>query len=98
MLALQEGHSILEVNLKEAKAATQNNNTAQAVTGNIKGSYMVAQNTAVGFVELDKEETRKTGNLKFKITGNNPIVVVAKCPKVMLRIEYLRWQETLTAL
>ena len=58
MLSFQRGYPILDVRLKEAEATIYNNATAQAIRGDIKNSYMAPYNATVGFVKLNKEETR----------------------------------------
>ena len=84
ILAFQGGYSILGVKLKEAEGAIYNSDSGQTIAGSMKGNYMAAYNATSGFVELNEEETRRTGYLKFNTPANDPMVVTAKCTRIML--------------
>ena len=72
------------VKLKEAAGAIYNNDSGQAITGSMKGTYMAAYNATSGFVESNEEETRRTAYLKFN-TPSNVSMVTAKCTRIMLK-------------
>lgn len=45
---------------------------------------MAAYNATNGFVVLDEEETKRTGKITFQTPSCDPLVVTARCTKVML--------------
>lgn len=86
----------LEMELEESDAAVYDNNTSQVLRGHVAGQYMAAYNLTSGFVPLDEEMTRQVERLVFKTPQNDPIVVVAKCTKVMLEERILEMAESLS--
>lgn len=85
---------LLEVRLKEADATIYNNDTSQVIKGIEISRHMAAFSATGGFVALDEEETQKTGREKFKTPTDDPIVVTARCTKVMLDDRILEMAET----
>lgn len=79
----RDTEGLLRVLLEEAEAAVYDNVTSRVIKGEMTGSYMAAYSAKNGFVALDKEETERSGKLKFKAPDDDPIVVTAKCTKIM---------------
>ncbi|XP_046977642.1 uncharacterized protein LOC124543462 [Vanessa cardui] len=75
---------LLEVELQEAEAAIYNNDTSQTIKGRMSGRYMAAYSAAKGFVGLVEAEGRGDSPLKFLTPVGDPIVVVARCTRIML--------------
>lgn len=91
-----DNEGLLAVLLEEANAAVYNNETAQVLKGQMAGSYMAAFNMTKGLVELDSTQTEQAGTLVFQTPPEDPIVVVAKCTRVMLDDRILERAQTLT--
>ncbi|KAL4719103.1 hypothetical protein ACJJTC_012468, partial [Scirpophaga incertulas] len=77
--------------LEEAEAAVYDNNRARVLAGNMSGSYMAAYSGSSGFVSASK-----TGRL-FNTPPEDPVVVVAKCTRVMLEGEVLTRAKTMAS-
>lgn len=86
---------LLRVLLEEAEAAVYDNARAQIIKGEMTGSYMAAYSAKNGFVALDEEETERVGKLKFKTPNDDPIVVTAKCTKIMLDDKILEMAQSI---
>lgn len=79
----RDTEGLLRVLLEEAGAAVYDNVTSQVIKGEMTGPYMAAYSAGNGFVALDKEETERSGKIKFIVPNDDPIVVTAKCTKIM---------------
>lgn len=86
---------LLKEGLEEAEAAIYNNVTSQIVRGTMTGDYMAAYSSGNGFVALNKTETERTGRPKYATPSNDPIVVTAKCTKIMLDDRILEMAQTI---
>nr|XP_026485887.1 uncharacterized protein LOC113393292 [Vanessa tameamea] len=75
---------LLEVELEEAEAAIYNNDTSQVIKGKMSGRYMAPYSAAEGFVGLVEDEGRKDAFPRFFTPTGDPVVVVARCTRVML--------------
>lgn len=91
----QENEGLLNVRLEEADAAIYNNDTSLVIKGTMKGRYMAAYNSESGFVALDESETERTGKPKYETPPNDPIVVIARCTKIMLDDRILEMAKTI---
>lgn len=80
----RDNRALLEIQLGEAEAAIYDNDKAQVLAGSMSGSYMVAYSATNGFVASDEDRSKAEGKARFNTPPNDPIVVVAKCTKVML--------------
>lgn len=87
--------SLLKQGLEEAEAAIYHNVTSQVIRGTMKGQYMAAYSAESGFVGLNEAETERTGRPKYAIPSNDPIVVTAKCTKIMLDDRILEMAKTI---
>ncbi|CAH2096585.1 unnamed protein product [Euphydryas editha] len=97
MKTYQYGHeSLLEVELDEAEAAIYNNDTCQVLKGSMSGLYMAAYNTTAGFVGAIEAEGQKEGPQTFNTPKGDPVVVVARCTRVMLGDRILEMAKTIT--
>lgn len=76
--------SLLDGKLEEAGAAIYNNDNGQIIKGVMSGRYMAAYSASGGFVALDEGETRRTQRLKFSTPAGDPVVVTARCTRIML--------------
>lgn len=93
----QRNIKLLEEKLDEAEASIYNNNTSRVVVGNespFQHSHMAAYSATCGFVFLNEESTIKNNRPKFKTPPNDPIVVVAKCTRIMLNGKILEMART----
>ena len=70
--------------LEEADAAVYDNDSSKVLIGKMSGQYMAAYNNTKGFVGLVEDEQRGVGPPKFNTPTSDPVVVVAKCTRVML--------------
>ena len=85
MQTYQRGNTkLLEVELEEADAAVYDNDSSKVLIGKMSGQYMAAYNNTKGFVGLVEDEQRGVGPPKFNTPTSDPVVVVAKCTRVML--------------
>lgn len=91
----RETTGLLRVLLNEAGAAIYDNDNAKVLMGSMSGSYMAAYSGTCGFVESDEERTESAGACIFKTPSEDPIVVVAKCTKVMLDDRILEMANTI---
>ncbi|PZC76521.1 hypothetical protein B5X24_HaOG204486 [Helicoverpa armigera] len=92
----RENEGLLRVLLKDAEAAVDDNTNSQVIAGEMTGSYMAAYSTKSGFVALDEEATERTGKIKFETPHDDPIVVTAKCTKIMLEDSILEMAQTIS--
>ncbi|PZC75264.1 hypothetical protein B5X24_HaOG206526 [Helicoverpa armigera] len=92
----RENEGLLRVLLKEAEAAVYDNANSQVIAGEMTGSYMAAYSAKNGFVALDEEATERTGKIKFQTPHDDPIVVTAKCTKIMLEDSILEMAQTVS--
>ena len=92
----RQTEGLLRVLLEEAEAAVYDNVTSQVITGEMTGSYMAAYSATSGFVTLDEQETERTGRIKFKTPQEDPIVVTAKCTKIMLDDKILEMAQSIS--
>ncbi|XP_069361305.1 uncharacterized protein [Maniola hyperantus] len=92
---LLENTGLLKVRLREAEASIYNNNTSEIVIGEEGGDHMAAYNTKRGFVELDEEGTKESGKPKFRTDPDDPVVVVARCTRIMLQEKILERAKTI---
>ncbi|CAH2083697.1 unnamed protein product [Euphydryas editha] len=98
MQTYQYGHEgLLEVELNEAEAAIYNNDTCQVIKGNMSGLYMAAYNTTAGFVDAVEAEGPKEGPQTFNTPKGDPVVVVARCTRVMLGDRIIEMSKTITS-
>ncbi|XP_063823084.1 uncharacterized protein LOC135073021 [Ostrinia nubilalis] len=96
MQAYQWGSArLLGALMEEAEAAIYNSDTATVLHGKMAGTYMAAYSNTCGFVSLNEEKTEIEGNTHFNTPPEDPIVVVAKCTKVMLDDRILEMAETI---
>lgn len=96
MQAYQYNHEkLLEVELEEAEAAIYNNETRQVLKGNMSGRYMAAYNITSGFVNAIEEEGQNDEHQIFHTPKGDPVVVVAKCTRVMLGDRVLGMAKTI---
>ncbi|XP_048480282.1 uncharacterized protein LOC119694816, partial [Plutella xylostella] len=86
---------LLQVLLSEAEAAIYDNKNAIVLAGSMSGSYMAAYSSACGFVESEEDKTKIKGAHVFKTPPEDPIVVVAKCTRVMLDDRVLEMATTI---
>lgn len=86
----------LNTELQDSDAAVYDNATSQILRGNMAGQYMAAYNKTRGFVVMNEEKSRLTEKLVFDTPDDDPIVVVAKCTKVMLEERILERAETVS--
>lgn len=77
---------LLRVLLAEAEAAIYDNSTQQVLCGTMTGPYMAAYSLSDGFVGLreSSEEPSEDSPPVFNTPSEDPIVVVARCTKIML--------------
>ncbi|KOB69843.1 Replicase large subunit [Operophtera brumata] len=92
----QGNESLLKVLLEEAEAAVYNNDNFQVIQGTMSGSYMAAYNATSGFVVQREDETDRTEKPNFVTPVSDPIVVVARCTKIMLDDKILEKVKTLS--
>ncbi|CAH2104871.1 unnamed protein product [Euphydryas editha] len=96
MQSFQYGHeNLLRVELGEAEAAIYNNDTHEILRGNMSGRYMAAYNTTAGFVGAAEAEGQNEEPLIFSTPKEDPVVVVAKCTRVMLGDRILEMAKTI---
>jgi hypothetical protein len=81
---LRGNMGLLRARLSEAEAAVYDNDTSTVIHGKMSGSYMAAYSNTGGFVVLDDERMERDKPPVFITPPQDPIVVVAKCTKVML--------------
>lgn len=86
----------LQNRLREAEAAVYDNDTSKVILGQMSGSYMAAYSNTCGFVSLDEEQNEEEGKIVFKTPPGDPVVVVAKCTKVMLDDRILEMANTIS--
>lgn len=86
---------MLQVRLSEAEAALYDTDKAKVLMGSMSGSYMAAYSGTCGFVAKDEERSESEGTDIFATPSNDPIVVVAKCTKVMLEDRVLAMAKTI---
>ncbi|XP_052740698.1 uncharacterized protein LOC128198590 [Bicyclus anynana] len=92
---------LLKVRLKESEAAIYDNNTKQNIIGEESGDHMVAYSAKYGFVDRiqeDKKQNRPTSPQQFKVPQDAPIVVVARCTRVMLNEKTLERAKTIAGI
>ncbi|XP_050550003.1 uncharacterized protein LOC126910728 [Spodoptera frugiperda] len=95
MLTFQrQSEGLLRELLEEADAAVYDSATSQVIAGEMTGSYMAAYSATSGFVTLDEEESERLGTLKFKTPEDDPMVVTAKCTRIMLDEKILRMAQS----
>lgn len=88
--------ALLQNLLRDAEAAVYDNRTSQVIMGTMSGSYMAAYSMAGGFVGL-REEVAEGERPVFNTPPGDPIVVVAKCTRVMLDDRILDMAETVSS-
>lgn len=76
--------------LNEAEAAIYNNETLEVINGRMSGTYMVAYSSSGRFVTYDENKSYKLGRITFSTPKRDPIVVTAKCTKIMLHDKILK--------
>lgn len=86
----------LDRELEKSDAAVYDNNTSRVLRGKLAGEYMAAYNNTNGFVPLCEENSRQAERPVFETPPNDPIVVVAKCTRVMLEERILDKAESLS--
>lgn len=91
-----ENEGLLNVQLVEAEAAIYDNDKSQIIKGKMSGQYMAAFSSTGGFVPLNERETQRTGKLTFLTPPNDPIVVTARCTKIMLQEKILEMAKTIS--
>ncbi|XP_050563633.1 uncharacterized protein LOC126913011 [Spodoptera frugiperda] len=91
----RETEGLLRVLLEEAGAAVYDNSRSIVIKGEMEGSYMAAFSESCGFVYLDTAETDRLGKIKFSAPEDDPMVVTAKCTKVMLEDRILAMAQTI---
>lgn len=84
--------------LEEAEAAIYDNNKHQVLRGEMTGTYMTAYSATGGFVPHNENKSMALGKITFDTPINAPIVVVAKCTKIMLDDKILKIAQTLKSL
>ncbi|CAH2101783.1 unnamed protein product [Euphydryas editha] len=97
MQSFQYGHeNLLGVELEEAEVVIYNNDTREILRGNMSGRYMAAYNTTVGFVGAVDAEGQNEEPQAFHTPKGDPVVVVARCTRVMLGDRILEMAKTIT--
>ncbi|XP_045504439.1 uncharacterized protein LOC123701072 [Colias croceus] len=87
--------ALLRVRLEEADAAIYNNATSKVIHGQMSGPYMAAFSASVGFVPIDENALKIKGTTTFKTPEGDPIVVTARCTKIMLDDRILDMAKTI---
>ncbi|CAH2106585.1 unnamed protein product [Euphydryas editha] len=85
MQTYQYNHQrLLEVELEEAEAAIYHSDTRQVIKGKMSFKYMAAYNITAGFVSAVESEGRDEEPQIFETPEGDPVVVVARCTKVII--------------
>ncbi|CAH2105844.1 unnamed protein product [Euphydryas editha] len=87
---------LLEAELEEAQAAIYNSETRQVLKGKMSGTYMAAYNSTAGFVSAVESEGKDEEPQTFETPEGDPVVVVARCTKVMLGDRILQMAKTIS--
>ncbi|XP_052741604.1 uncharacterized protein LOC128198763 [Bicyclus anynana] len=78
---------LLKVRLEAAEASLYDNNTQKNILGIESGDHMKAYSATYGLVDRIEEESRMSGSpppQKFKVPQDDPVVVIARCTRIML--------------
>ncbi|XP_072948186.1 uncharacterized protein [Epargyreus clarus] len=93
---LQDDQKLLKERLEKSEAAIYDNNTSQNIMGEETSRHMAAYSATRGFIARDEEESKRTGREKFCTPPDDPIIVIARCTRIMLDDKILAMADSLS--